>query len=302
MKNYPDISVIVPCLNSKKIIGNLIKSIDKQKYPAKIEIVVTDDGSADGTALYLKSKSASWRTKIRVISFSQNQGSAPALNAAAKSAKYQYILATNDDVVFDKNAFLELAKCAKSQQNVGIVTGKMLDSQGQFAIPGFRINHYLGYHPYDLQNKNKIRDCDWAVGACILIKKSLLEKAGGFDHDYGFYGEDYDLSFQIKRAGLRIIYTPNAVFTHYFRRSSLKKQPYSNLFNHYQSKTRYLLKNCTPLQITTYFLIQFLPVPFYYLLEGKFQKTFAIYAALFSNLQNLKKTLKSRMLAQKLNG
>ena len=107
VQKYPSISVVIPCLNGRNTIGNLLKSIYSQQYQGKIEVIATDDGSTDGTSDYLRK---SWPT-VKLIKFAKTQGSAPALNAAAKKSTGNYILATNDDVTFDKNAFIALVDC-----------------------------------------------------------------------------------------------------------------------------------------------------------------------------------------------
>lgn len=281
MTKYPSVSVIVPCLNGKKIIANLIKSIEKQNYSGKIEIIVTDDGSTDGTSSYLKSKFP----KVTIITFTKNRGSAPALNAAAKMADGTYLLATNDDVVFDKNAFTKLVDCAKSQDNVGITTGKMLDARGKFAIPGFRINQFLGYHPYDLHNKNKIRETDWAVGACLLIKKDLFQKLKGFDEKFIFCGEEYDLSYRVRQLGLKILYTPKAIFYHAFKRNSNPQA--DTLFAHYRGKFRYMFKHGKIYHLLVFLPMQLIIIPILYLMDPKNKhKILPIYKAFLWNLKN----------------
>lgn len=287
-KKLPSISVIVPCLNGKKVIGGLIKSVYQQTYQGSIEIIVVDDGSNDDTSAYI---SESW-PKVRLARFSQSRGSAPALNKAAKMSEGIFILATNDDVVFAKNAFKALVDCHYSQKKVGIVTGKMLGPGKKFAIPGFRINHFLGYHPYDLKNTDKIREADWAVGACLLIKKDLLKKVGYFDPRFIFCGEEYDLSFQIKHLGFKILYTPKAVFYHLFRRNF--KPDFSSLFAHYRGKIRYMIKNGSPAQLLVFLPVQLIFIPICFIFQKKWPQTVAIYKALLWNITDIDKTLKSR--------
>lgn len=286
--NFDSISVIVPTLDGKKVIGNLISSIYKQRYPDQIEIIAVDDGSIDKTSTYLKT---TW-PKVKVARFAKNKGSAPALNRCAKMAKGKFILATNDDVVFENNSLKALMDCWHSQKNVGIVTGKMLGPSRKLAIPGFRINHFLGYHPYDLENTDKIREADWAVGACLLIKKDLLKKVGYFDSKFIFCGEEYDLSFQIKRLGLKILYTPHAIFYHAFRRTH--RPSVSTLFAHYRGKIRYMFKNAKPVHLLIFLPAQFVFVPFLYIFQKKWLHIMTIYRALFWNIANLPQTLKSR--------
>lgn len=293
-ENFDSISIIVPTLNGRKVIGSLINSIYRQNYPSQIEIIVTDDGSTDGTSNYLKKN---W-PKVKVARFAQNRGSAPALNKCAQMAKSEFILATNDDVIFKKNSLHALVNSWHSQDNVGIVTGKMLGPGRKFAIPGFRINHFLGYHPYDLENTDKIREADWAVGACLLIKKGLLKKVGYFDPRFIFCGEEYDLSFQVKRLGFKILYTPYAVFYHTFRRT-LKPNP-ETLFAHYRGKLRYMFKNASIFQLLVFLPAQLVAAPILYSFQKKQKNIQAIYSAFLWNMANLPQTLKSRRNRKKL--
>ncbi|KKQ89328.1 MAG: hypothetical protein UT12_C0016G0005 [Candidatus Curtissbacteria bacterium GW2011_GWC2_38_9] len=288
VQKYPSISVVIPCLNGRNTIGNLLKSIYSQQYQGKIEVIATDDGSTDGTSDYLRK---SWPT-VKLIKFAKTQGSAPALNAAAKKSTGNYILATNDDVTFDKNAFIALVDCYQSQQKVGITTGKMLDSKDQFAIPGFRINHYLGYHPYDLKDKNKIRQCDWAVGACLFIKKDLFKKINGFDEGFIFCGEEYDLAFRIRQFGLKVLYTPKAIFYHSFNRNLNPNK--ETLFAHYRGKIRYMFKNGRIDHLLIFLPLQLLAIPFLYIFQGKIINIYALYRAFIWNLINLPKTLNTK--------
>lgn len=288
-ENYDSISVIVPTLNGHDIIGNLISSIYNQSYPGQIEIIITDDGSTDQTSNYVKTN---W-PNVKLLKFTKNRGSAIALNACAKAAQGKFILATNDDVVFKKNSLAALVDCWHSQKNVGIVTGKMLTPDGKLVIPGFKINHFLGYHPYDLKNTNRIREADWAVGACLLIKKDLLKTAGYFDPGFIFCGEEYDLSFQVRRLGFKILYTPKAIFYHAFRRN-LHPSP-STLFAHYRGKFRYMFKNASLAHLLVFLPVQLIFIPIIYTFQNKFINIITIFKALVWNIIQLSKTLKARI-------
>lgn len=286
--NSDSISVIVPSLNGRGVIGALIKSIYQQNYPGQIKIVVVDDGSTDGTYQYVQKN---W-PEIKIFRFATSRGSAPALNKGAAMAKGEFILATNDDVIFAKNAMKALVNCWYSQKNVGIVTGKMFGPGRKFAIPGFRINHFLGYHPYDLANRDKIREADWAVGACLLIKRDLLIKVGYFDPKFIFCGEEYDLSFQVKRLGLKILYAPKAVFYHSFRRTF--RASADALFAHYRGKFRYMFKNANLEHLLVFLPMQLIFVPMVYIFQNKWINLMPIYKALLWNIKSLPQTLKSR--------
>lgn len=295
--NYPKISVIIPSFNGLDILPRCLDSLVRQTYPLSLtEIIVIDSDSKERIPSYLRKIFP----QVKFIRLSSNQGSTKALNKGVEIAKGEYILATNDDVVFEKNCLKNLLDTALSDPKIGITTGKMLylDKPHNLAIPGFRINHYLGYYPYDLENSAKIRECDWAVGACLLIKKSLFQNLGNFDEGYIFCGEEYDLSFQVKRNGLKIMYTPKAVFYHQFKRS---KNPNPEiLFSHYRGKIRYILKNGRADHLLIFLPLQLVIMPLLHLLKGETNNLTALIKAIRWNLKNLKQTIRSRHLRKDL--
>lgn len=294
---YPKISIIIPSYNGLDVLPQCLDSLKQQTYPQeKTEVIVIDNGSKEPIPPFLRQLFP----KVKFIRLLKNYGSAKAINIGVEKAKREYILATNDDVVFDRNCLKNLLKVALSDPSIGITTGKMLymNKPHNLAIPGFKINHYLGYFPYDLEDIDKIRECDWAVGACLLIKKNLLKKLGNFDEGYIFCGEEYDLSFQVKRNNLKIIYAPKAIFYHKFKRSS--KPDKANLFAHYRGKIRYMLKNGKIPHLLIFLPIQLLIIPLIYLFKSEEDPIIAIIEAFIWNLKNLRKTLKSRYLRKSL--
>lgn len=288
--SFPTISIILPTFNRKKYLCPLFTSLRKQNYPlSKIEVIAIDNGSKDGTPELIEKKFP-WVKLIKLIS---NTGSVYPINKGVQKAKGEYILATNDDIVFSKNCLGYLIDLIKSDPKIGLVTGKMLNfyKPHYFAFPGFKINHFLGYHPYDRSRADLIRECDWASAGCLLLRKDLYLLSGGLDNDYFFGGDDYDLSFRLKAMGYHIFYHPRAVYYHPFPQGPLNPD---KLYAHYQGKFRYALKNLSLLEIMTTFIAQIIIGPFYtYFFCGN-KSFFPMLKALIWNLQHLKQTLKTR--------
>lgn len=280
------------------MVAKVISSIRNQNYPReKVELIVVDNGSVDGTP-NLINRRFPW---VKLIRLNRNTGSAYPITLAAKQAKREYILATNDDVIFDKNCLKELVKLILTDPSVGMVTGKMLylAPPHKIAIPGFKINPYFGYQPYDLTDSHKVRPCDWAPGACMLIKRQLLASIGYFDDKYFFCGDDYDVCFRIRSCGYHIMYAPRAVFYHAFSRAGGQKKPSrDNLFAHYRGKFRYALKNSSPVQIATTIASQVIVGPIYTYLMFRNNTWLPTILALAWNIKHLNETLASRRQAK----
>lgn len=297
-KSKPNsISVLIPVLNGHATIKKCLSSIYAQNYPKNLlEVIIVDNHSTDDTTTII----AQEFPQARLIKLKSNVGSAPALTQAARAAHGLYVLATNDDVVFAKNCFRTLLNTINLYPNAGIATGKMFFSgkKHRLAIPGFRINHYLGYQPYDLGHSDEIRECDYAPGACIFMRRGLLRALGYFDDAYIFCGEDYDICFQMQKAGFKIIYNPQAIFFHSFHRNATRvEKSVDSLFPHYRGKIRYILKNLPLHQQLVALFFQITLGPLYTFLFFHNATYIPLLKALAWNWQNFPQTHNARLKA-----
>lgn len=63
-------------------------------------------------------------------------------------------------------------------------------------------------------------DVDQLMGAALLVRKSVIDRIGGFDESFFMYYEEVDLCRRIKHNGSRIVFLPQASVTHLAGRSS----------------------------------------------------------------------------------
>lgn len=288
--NLPKITVVLPTLNRKKSLQESLKSLYKMEYPYhKQEVIVIDNGSTDNTSLFVKEKFP----KVKLITLPRNIGFAPALNVGIKKAKGSYIFITNDDVIFNRNCLSELVKLAQSDKTIGIIGGKMFfrDRPKRMALPGFRVNIWLGYHPYDFKGKDQVREMDVATGGCMLMRKSMLKFTGLFDEGFFFCGEDYDLCFRARIAGFKVMYCPTALIWHKFLGSSA--QSFSSLFAHYRGKFRFMLIHATIIQLLVFLPVQIVVGIRYFR---------PLFAAFYWNIKNISLAFESRRKVLSLKG
>ena len=67
---------------------------------------------------------------------------------------------------------------------------------------------------------DKLTDVDQIIGACMLLKREILDEVGLFDEDFYMFYEEVDLCFRIKEAGYRILFTPEAEIIHHADQST----------------------------------------------------------------------------------
>src|SRR5947199_9684516 len=79
----PDVSVVIPTHNRLEVLAEVLQALEFQQGPPSFEVVVVDDGSTDGTADWLRSRS--FRISLRVL-IEENHGPAAARNTGVAAA------------------------------------------------------------------------------------------------------------------------------------------------------------------------------------------------------------------------
>jgi GT2 family glycosyltransferase len=98
---------------------------------------------------------------------------------------------------------------------------------------------------------------DSLLGACILVRRQVLEEVGLLDEEYFMYSEEIDLCYRVIEAGWPIYWVPQAQVIHYGGQST--QQVSARMFLHlYSSKLRYFRKHHGKYSALAYKLIIFI--------------------------------------------
>lgn len=222
------LSVVVVNLNTKDLTIGCLRSIQKECGTLKFEVILTDNGSNDGSIEALKSlqKEKFWKNKITLIFNKNNTGYAKANNQGIRKAKGKYILLLNNDTVIHKNALQNLVDFAESTPDAGVVGSKLLNIDGTLQMSCFHFptisnavkEYFLGqknlFEKFAPKGESPVT-VDSVVGAVFLITPEAKKKVGILDERYFAYFEDIDYCRQVWRNGLKVYYLPNSVITHY---------------------------------------------------------------------------------------
>jgi len=204
------IAVIVLTWNSRQHLAALMSSLARQTYPEDhYDVVVVDNASTDGSSAWIEKH----YPKVFLLKNSKNLGYAGGNNVGLKFAYdkgYDYFVVLNDDMRVADNWLAELVKVADNNMYAGIVQSKILFMQEEF-----RVNsagnplHPLGFSwsgGYKQLSSSFLvnKQITLASGACLLIKREVIERIGYFDEVMFLYSEDVDFSWRARLAGFDI--------------------------------------------------------------------------------------------------
>lgn len=191
-KKTPKISILVPCYNVEKYVGQCLDSIVNQTLK-DIEIIAINDGSTDSTLDIIKSY-ADKDERIKIID-KQNEGYGKSMNRGLDAATGEYIGVVESDDWADKNMFQDLVEIA-DKYKVDVVKSDFYEYTTMNGEKNVKFNALptsdCGRVINPKQN-TEIFSCSPAIWSAIyrrdfLVKNDIrfLESAGASYQDTGF--------------------------------------------------------------------------------------------------------------------
>ena len=229
----PQISVIIPVFNQLAYTRKCLEALflTTLKWTDRIEIIVVDNGSEDGTGEYLKTL----EPRIHVLSHQENIGFAKGCNSGAQVAQGRYLVFLNNDTEPCSGWLEALLSVFESYRNIGIVGSKLLFPDGTIQHAGVAIVRdpysatelspcHVSYQQPDSPEHNHIREYQAVTAACCMMERSLFAQISGFDEGYWNGFEDVDLCFKALQAGYKVIYQPASVVIHHESKSGSERK------------------------------------------------------------------------------
>lgn len=223
------LSIVIICWNDLKVIENCLRSIFEGTKMTDFEVLVSDNGSTDGSIEKVHAHFPS----VRVIENGANLGFSKANNVGIRAAIGDYVLILNPDTIIHPGALDRWIEFADQHREAGAFGCKVLNPDGTFqgtarpfptvrrawiAALGLRPLGHLGRaflsDKYVGWNGDSEREIDWQSGCCILFRGDLLKQINGFDEQFFFHYEEVDLCYRVWESGKPIRYTPTVTITH----------------------------------------------------------------------------------------
>ncbi len=213
-------SIIVLCCNQLDFTRLCLESVLRHTR-RPYELVLIDNGSSDGTPDYLAElRDRPGPARVEIVRNETNVGFPAGCNQALRKARGRYLVFLNNDTIVTPG-WLDglLAPLLAAWPHVGLVGPVTngapepqfvpVDYDDPAGIEGFAARHRKAHAGRTLDSRR-------ITGFCMLARRDVLDKIGGFDEQYGVgFFDDDDLCVRARRAGFRPLIALD-VFVHHF--------------------------------------------------------------------------------------
>jgi GT2 family glycosyltransferase len=273
-----DLAIVILNYNTAALLRDCLHSLRASQYTLRVETVVVDNASSDGSAAMVRAEfpevrllanaanvgySAGNNVGLRMLGFDQT----PAQPAARLP---RYVLLLNPDTVLPPTALAEMVRFMDEHPAVGVAGPRVrrpdgsLDRACRRSFPTPQVSFYrmIGlsrlfptsrrFNAYNLEYlpEEAVHPVDSVVGAYMQVRAEAILAVGLLDERFFMYGEDLDWAKRIQDAGWEVWYNGAVEITHVkeaaSRQSSKSRIDFYEamwLFyqKHYRSETSWLL-------------------------------------------------------------
>ncbi len=251
-----DLSVCIVSHESRSDLPACLESVYDQVGKLAVEVILVDNASTDGSAAFV----AAAFPQVRLVVNSNRRGFAANLNHALRLSQGHYILSLNPDTVLLQGALETLVTFMDVTPDAAVAGCKAFYPDGrlqytcrefpsvatilwrwlhldQVYLPHFYRRFLLQDWPHD-----EVRQVDWVLGACMILRREPIFEIGLFDEAFYMYYEDIDVCYRFKQHGFAVYFVPDAQIIHKYHRSSARG--FNRLtIEHIKSIVRYFRKH-----------------------------------------------------------
>lgn len=240
MKMERRVAVVVVNYNTKRLLERCLLSVQQVVCDGIAEVIVVDNGSSDGSAELVRGR----YPEVTILQNDRNRGFAAACNQGICASGAELILLLNSDAYLHAGSLESMVRCFDRDSEVKAAGPRLLNDDGSVQRSWYRFPSSakvfaglirVSEVAYRLARIGGVRwliegavgtvvpesgrlpgekDFDYLTFACFMIRRPVLERLGGLDEGLGFYHEDCDIGFKLRRGGYRVAYMGEAVVTH----------------------------------------------------------------------------------------
>lgn len=223
------LSIVIVNWNAKKMLSDCLRSVVRSIDPRYDEIIVVDNGSADGSVTMVTDEFPS----VRLIPNTDNRGFAAANNQGLSLARGRYVLLLNNDTIIHGDVMVRSCRYMDTHGDVAVLGCRVLNEDGslqqtcsQYPSPTnlllltsglwkLRWPRFLGRYQIAHWDRDSELDVDTVSGCYMLVRSSAIEEVGALDERFFFFGEETDWCKRFRDAGWVVRFAPVGQITHF---------------------------------------------------------------------------------------
>jgi GT2 family glycosyltransferase len=236
-----DISIVIVSWNTRELLRDCLRSVFDHANELALEVFIVDNNSKDGSAEMVRQSFP----QVRLIQNDHNVGFAAANNQAFPKCSSEFELLLNSDTIVVGDALRTLVEFARAHPEAGAVGPRLLHPRLKLRVLGcgyqptlwHEFTHqfglsslfphsrfFRGVHLFVNVHDDRVREVEWISGACLLVRKSVIEDVGGLSEQWFMYAEDMEWCRRILDAGWKLYSVPQAVVEHYLSASTKQRE------------------------------------------------------------------------------
>jgi glycosyltransferase involved in cell wall biosynthesis len=190
----PFVSVVIPAYNEGKYLPLCLESIGKQDYTGGYELIVVDNASTDNTAKIARDAGAT-------VVYEGKRSPAYARQKGAEAANGEIITFIDADTEAPTCWLSTIVSRFVREPETVLLSGPYAFSDaGQVAKVTSYFGNFVGIN-LDYLFRLALSKGGAVWGSNFAVRRSALFEVGGFDTSIKFYGEEYELSLRLRKAG-----------------------------------------------------------------------------------------------------
>jgi N-acetylglucosaminyl-diphospho-decaprenol L-rhamnosyltransferase len=253
-----DVAVVIVNYNSGEDVTHAARSAMDAAGDARVEVVVVDNHSRDGSA----DRAEAALPGIRVIRSLRNGGFGSAANVGMRATATPWVFLLNPDARVSAGTFGNLIKVAADRPEAGAIgvltrggdgtvypSARKVPTYTEAVLHAF-VSPFRPDNPwtaaYEMRDwdRRAERSVDWVSGSSMLLRRAALDHVGLFDEGYFMYVEDLDLCTRMRGARWDVWFTPELEVTHIGGTATRGKRRMT--LEHSRSMYRYFVKHRSP--------------------------------------------------------
>ena len=252
----PDVSAVVvnyrTATEAAECVRSLRRGFEREGIPG--EVVLVDCASGPGEVERLSRAGAD-----ALVALPENRGYSGGVNAGLGRARGAFLVLSNADVVFEAGAVTALRRAASAPTVGAVAPLAVWDAEGRLRLPsGFPAgflrdlaqvsagrfprldrSRFASFARREAALWERGGDTDHLVGVVLAARRDVFDRAGRFDERYPFEYEETEWEGRVRKAGLRLVFVPEARVRHLWARSVAASDPAETAARRAASARRY---------------------------------------------------------------